>query len=197
VLESHNKNKGTNQMFNFSQFPVLETARLRLREIVADDDEAIFAIRGDYEVTKYNIGDAYTDIEQAQNLIDAMTRLYHEERELRWGITLKGEQTVIGMCGFNYWHRLDKRASIGFDLNRQHWKQGIMREALYAILDFGFNQMKLNRIEADASAANMASIKLLNSLNFQQEGIQREQYFDKGQFYDLLLFGLLRREWTG
>ena len=184
-------------MFNFSQFPVLETARLRLREIVADDDEAIFAIRGDYEVTKYNIGDAYTDIEQAQNLIDAMTRLYHEERELRWGITLKGEQTVIGMCGFNYWHRLDKRASIGFDLNRQHWKQGIMREALYAILDFGFNQMKLNRIEADASAANMASIKLLNSLNFQQEGIQREQYFDKGQFYDLLLFGLLRREWTG
>lgn len=182
-------------MFDFSQFPVLETARLRLREIVMSDDEAIFAIRGDYEVTKYNIGDAYTDIEQAQNLIDAMTRLYQEEQELRWGITLKNEDTVIGMCGFNYWQRVDKRASIGFDLNRQFWKRGIMREALYAMLDFGFKEMELNRIEADASSENKASINLLQSLNFQQEGIQREQYYEDGQFYDLVLFGFLRREW--
>jgi ribosomal-protein-alanine N-acetyltransferase len=184
-------------MFDFAEFPILETARLRLREIIPDDDEAIFAIRGDYEVTKYNIGAAYSDIEQAQNLIDAMTHLYQEEQEIRWGITLKNENIVIGMCGFNYWHGDDKRASIGFDLNRQFWKRGIMREALYAVLGFGFKQMELNRIEADASAENRASIKLLESLNFQQEGIQREQYFDEGQFYDLVLFGILRREWSG
>lgn len=182
-------------MFDFSQFPTLETARLHLREIIAADDEAVFAIRGDYEVTKYNIGVAYSDISQAQNLIEAMTRLYHEQQELRWGITLKNEDTVIGICGFNYWHRSDKRASIGFDLNRHFWKRGIMREALYAVLNFGFKEMQLNRIEADASAENRASIKLLESLNFRQEGIQREQYFEEGRFFDLVLFGLLRREW--
>lgn len=184
-------------MFDFSQFPTLETSRLRLREIVAEDYEAIFAIRGDYEVTKYNTGDAYTDIEQAQALIDSMTALFSEGQELRWGITLKPDDTVIGMCGFNYWHRIDKRTSIGFDLNRNFWKRGIMREAVFAMLNFGFEKMELNRIEASATSENIASVKLLQSLNFQQEGIQREQYFEAEQFYDLSLFGLLRQEWQG
>jgi ribosomal-protein-alanine N-acetyltransferase len=184
-------------VFDFSQFPILETSRLRLREIVDEDCNAIFAIRGDYQVTKYNIGEAYTDIEQVIALIQIMTRLYEEQEEIRWGITLKPDDTVIGMCGFNYWHRVDKRASVGFDLNRKFWRRGIMREALEAVLDFGFEQMQVNRIEADASSENQASLKLLQSLNFQQEGIQREQYFEAGRFYDLVLFGLLRREWLG
>jgi RimJ/RimL family protein N-acetyltransferase len=185
-------------MFDFSQFPILETSRLRLREIVAEDCEAIFAIRSDYEVTKYNIGEAYTDIKEAIALIEQMTFSYDEQEQIRWGITLKSDKSdasVLGMCGFNYWHRVDKRASIGFDLNRNFWKRGIMREALYAMLDFGFEQMQLNRIEADASHENEASIKLLQTLNFEQEGIQREQYFENKQFYDLALFSLLRREW--
>lgn len=182
-------------MFDFSQFPILETSRLCLREIISSDDEAIFAIRGDYEVTKYNTGKAYADIEQAQALIESMTMLFEEEQELRWGITLKSDETVIGMCGFNYWNRIDKRASIGFDLNRKFWRRGIMREALHAMLDFGFEQMELNRIEADASSINIASVKLLQSLNFQQEGVQRQQYFENEQYYDLSLFSLLQREW--
>lgn len=183
-------------MFDFLQFPIIETDHLRLREIVEGDAEAIFAIRGDYEVTKYNTGAAYTDIAQAHKLIQDMANSYELHEEIRWGITLKPENTVIGMVGFNYWNRTDHRASIGFDLNRAYWRKGIMREAVTAMIDFGFVQMTLNRIEADASIDNVASIGLLKSLAFQQEGVQREQYYEDGAYHDLILFALLKREWA-
>jgi [ribosomal protein S5]-alanine N-acetyltransferase len=186
-------------MFDYSKFPTLETERLRLREIVPMDTADIFAIRGDYEVTRYNIGAAYEDATEARELIQSMAQRYLEGKEIRWGITLNslhgGGDTVIGMCGFNYWHQVDRRASIGFDIARAYWRRGIMREAVYEILRFGFTEMDLNRVEADASAENEASIRLLTRLGFMQEGRQRQQYYDEGAFHDLMLFGLLREDW--
>lgn len=187
-------------MFDYSEFPTLKTERLRLREIVPMDTADIFTIRGDYEVTRYNIGAAYEDATEARDLIQAMTQAYLAGKEIRWGITFNSEQsgddTVIGMCGFNYWHRVDRRASIGFDLARAYWGRGIMGEAVSEILSFGFIEMDLNRIEADVSAENTACIRLLTRLGFTQEGRQRQQYFDESSFHDLILFGLLREEWT-
>lgn len=182
-------------MFDFSTFPLLANERLLLREITMDDAAGIFAIRGDYEVTKYNIGAAYPNIERAQELIAGMREEYLAEKELRWGITLKPHDEVIGMVGFNYWNRHDNRASVGFDLNRNYWRRGIMAEALRLIIVFGFDEMALNRIEADASIHNSASINLMKSLGFVQEGIQREQYYEDGAYHDLVLLSLLRRDW--
>lgn len=182
-------------LFNFAEFPILQTERLILREIVRADAEAVFRIRSDYQVVQYNGGVPYTRIEQAHELIESMAKTYREKRELRWGITLKGDDTVIGMCGYNYWSRQDYRASIGYDLERAYWGQGIMPEALQAVVQFGIERMWLNRIEADASAENAASIRVLRKLGFQQEGIQREQYYENGAFHDLVLFSLLRRDY--
>jgi ribosomal-protein-alanine N-acetyltransferase len=182
-------------MFDFKDFPILENGRLLLREIAIEDAEAIFAIRGDYEVTKFNIGAPYEDIARAQKLVASMKEQYLAQEEIRWGITLKPNDEVIGMVGFNYWNRKDNRASVGFDLNRSYWRRGIMGEALRLILVFGFDEMGLNRIEADASIHNNASINLMKSMGFVQEGLQREQYYEDGAYHDLVLLSLLRRDW--
>jgi [ribosomal protein S5]-alanine N-acetyltransferase len=182
-------------MFDFTTFPVLENERLILREIVLADAEAIFAIRGDYEVTKFNIGAPYADTARAQKLIVSMKEQYLARDEIRWGITLKPNDEVIGMVGYNYWDRKDNRGSVGFDLNRKYWRRGIMAEALRMIVVFGFDEMGLNRIEADASIHNSASINLMKSLGFVQEGVQREQYYEDGVYHDLVLLSLLRRDW--
>lgn len=185
-------------LFDFSSFPMLETPRLILREIIPEDAPAIFRIRGDYEVTRYNSGAAYTHIQQAGQLIANMLAAYLEKRELRWGITLKGEPAagVIGMCGYNYWEHTDQRASVGYDLAQAFWGRGIMPEALQAIFEFGWTRMGLNRIEAGTSIYNTASVRVLEKLGFRQEGHQREQYYEDGHFHDLLLFALLRREYA-
>ena len=185
-------------LFPLVTFPTLSSGRLRLREMGAADAESIFGIRGDYEVTRLNIGPAYVSVDEARDLIARMAESYARGREIRWGITLneqKGAAPVVGMVGFNYWHRQDRRASLGFDLARSYWGQGIMREALGVVLRFGFTELGLNRAEADTSAENDRSIRLLESLGFVREGCQREQYFDEGAFHDLYQYGLLRREW--
>ena len=180
--------------FDFSYFPTLRTSRLILREIVPEDDEAIFAIRSDYEVTKLNTGETFDRVEQAGALIRAIRAGYFEQSELRWGITLKGKNQVIGMCGYNYWVRRDYRGCVGYDLARAYWGQGIMTEAMRVVLRFGFERMGLNRIEADASAENIGSIRVLEKLGFAREGVEREQYYEDGQFHDLMLFSLLKRD---
>lgn len=185
------------ELFDFSVFPILTTERLILREITGADAAAIMTIRGDYEVTKYNSGIAYTQIDQARRLIDRMTEGYQQQAEIRWGITLKTNPEVIGMCGYNYWSIVDHRGSIGFDLARSAWGQGIMPEALHAVLRFGFEQMQLNRIEADCSLANNNSQRVLQKLGFYQEGHQHEQYFENGAYHDLLLFALLKHDYNG
>lgn len=180
--------------FDFETFPTLETPRLILRELVPEDAEAVFAFRSDYTVTRLNIGRAYETLDEAEMLIYNIRRNFRDKRELRWAITLRGQPQVIGLCGYNFWLRQDYRASIGYDLARPHWGKGIMTEALRAVIAFGFGQMALNRIEADTSAENYASARVLEKLGFQREGIQREQYFEGGEFHDLILYALLRRD---
>jgi ribosomal-protein-alanine N-acetyltransferase len=184
-------------LFDFTAFPQLETERLILRQIIPEDAEAIFLIRGDYEVTRYNTGAAYQSREQASDLIGAMTNAYYDGNEIRWGITLKGHNLVIGMCGYNYWIRHDCRASVGYDLARAYWGQGIMTEAIHAIICFGFEHMGLNRIEADADSRNPASARVLTKVGFRHEGLQREQFYEEGRYHDLLLFSLLRKDYQG
>lgn len=184
--------------FDFSTFPELRTRRLLLRELRQSDSEAIFRIRSDYEVTKYNTGAPYEQVEQASELIAAIANAFRDQSEIRWGITLRnGDDTVIGMCGYNYWIRRDHRASIGYDLARAYWGQGIMTEAIHAVVTFGFTRMNLNRIEADADGRNPASARVLEKVGFQREGYQREQFYEAGEYHDLLLFSLLRKDYEG
>lgn len=183
------------ERFNFGPFPILESPRLILRDLVPEDAPAVFRIRSDYQVTRYNTGLAYDRLDQADDLIIAIQNGYRDGIELRWGITLKGDNTVIGMCGFNYWVRHDHRASVGYDLARSYWGQGIMTEAVRAVVDFGFASMDLNRIEADADSRNPASARVLEKVGFRREGVQREQFYENGGYYDLLLFSLLRRDY--
>jgi ribosomal-protein-alanine N-acetyltransferase len=182
-------------VFDFGPFPKLSTLRLNLRELTLEDAQDIFRIRSDYEVTRYNSGIAYDRIDQARDLIQAIRSAYVDGAELRWGITLKEDSTVIGMCGFNYWVRHDRRASIGYDLARSYWGQGLMTEAVRAVVEFGFSNMNLNRIEADADGRNPASARVLHKVGFHDEGVQKEQFYENGSFYDLHLFALLRRDY--
>ncbi|MEO8393913.1 MAG: GNAT family protein, partial [Chloroflexota bacterium] len=118
-----------------------------------------------------------------------------DHRRIDWGITLKEPQTgLIGRCGFNYILRQDRRASIGYDLGYAYWGKGIMTEAVRAMARFGFEVLNLNRIEADAAAENVGSIRVLEKVGFQREGLQHEQYFEWDEFHDLVLFALLKKD---
>ena len=183
-------------LFDYQAFPQLETQRLILREIRLEDAEAILRIFGDDEVTCYYHLETFTSIEQTRELIDGMADRFKNKIRVRWGITLKGEDVIIGTCGYPTWVQSQFLGEIGYDLAQAYWNRGIMTEALAAVLQFGFERMELNRIEAMVMLENTPSMQLLRKLGFQEEGILREYGFWKGQFHDMKLFSLLRRDFV-
>lgn len=178
----------------FTPFPVLETPRLILREIRADDTPAIFDLYAD-ETIAARIGlDTFSSHAEAQEIIELVSSAYGEGRAIRWGVTLRGEDRVIGSCGFHRLSTRDRRAEIGYDLSPAYWRQGIMREALRAMVVFGFETMRLHRIEAMTYPANIASWRLLEALGFTCEGLLRDYVFLRDVFEDVKMYSLLETD---
>jgi len=176
----------------FAQFPTLETENLYLRELQPADAADLFRIFGDEDVTRFYDLYAYHSVAQARELIDFFAESFELERAIRWGIARKHDNVIIGTCGYVWLRQF--RGEIGYELGRAYWRQGIMSEALPAIVDFGFQQLGLNRVEALVMVDNVASAELLRSLGFHEEGILREHDFFKEQFHDMRCFSMLKKD---
>ncbi|MCB8942908.1 MAG: GNAT family N-acetyltransferase [Ardenticatenaceae bacterium] len=179
----------------FDTFPQLETERCVLREIQMADAEAVFACFNDDEVTRYYDQPTFTDVEQAEKLILHMRQGFRDRRSIRWGIARKEDNWLMGTCGYNGWNRAAHKTAVGYELAQPYWQQGIMTEVLTAVLAFGFQRMKLNRVEALVMPGNVGSEKVLAKLGFQREGLLRQYAYFKEQYYDLQMFALLKAEW--
>lgn len=178
-------------------FPVLETPRLVLREIRLGDAEFWLRNFSDSEVVELTAYEPPRDLEAAKaEILQFAIRLFEEGAGFRWGITLRGRPELLGTLGYHQWHREGGgSARVGYELMREYRRQGIMSEALGAILDYGFGTMGLNRVEALTDPANTASRRLLESLGFREEGILRENTAFRGRFVDDVVYALLAREW--
>jgi ribosomal-protein-alanine N-acetyltransferase len=176
------------------EFPVLETERLILREPVLSDAADIFVFRSDSFVQRYN-SIPMEDISEAKELIEELHAIYRRQDGICWGVTLKEQDTVIGLFGFGNWS-VHNRAMLGYDLAHEHWEKGIGTEAAREIIRYGFEKMELNRIDADTIEDNHESRRLLEKLGFTCEGIRREYSLeDDGKYHGSTINGLLRSEY--
>lgn len=178
----------------FTRFPVLTTQRLRLRQVEPRDAEDLYAMFSDEETMRF-YGEAYQSLEEALAYIRLRQEDYAQRNAIRWGIMLHDDDRIIGSCGFHHFDEGYHRAETGYVINRAYWGQGIMSEAMTAILRYGFADMGLHRIEAIIDFANERSKNLLLKLGFQYEGNLRQRYAFRGGFEDEHYFGLLRDEW--
>ena len=181
-----------------ADFPVVETARLRLREIVLADAPALLAIHGDAGAMQWFGSDPPTEPAQAEKIVANFAALRTQPNPgVRWGLERKSDGRLVGTCGLFKWNRGWQVCSTGYELARAAWGQGLMREALAAAFAWGFEHMTLARIEAQVHPDNAASLKLLRGFGFVDEGIAREAGFWLGRRHDMVQLGLLRREFAG
>ena len=179
----------------FQSFPELNTQRLLLRQITQEDDKSLFEVLSDEDTCKYLTLNAVNDMENIKRMIAGMQRFFDEKQRIRWGIAQKTDNALIGHCGFFDIDRFNCCAEISYCIKRELWGQGIMTEALDAMLSFGFEDYGLNRITANVIKDNAASIKVLQKLGFVQEGILRESLYKNGQYHDLICFSILKSEY--
>ena len=113
-------------------------------------------------------------------------------------MVIKASNKAIGRCGFHNWYHAHQRAEMGYAIFREEDRQhGYMSEAMKAILDYGFNTMNLNRIEAFVGPENVPSLRIVKNHGFTQEGHLRQHYVVNEVAADSLVFSLLKDEYEG
>lgn len=177
-------------------YPRLETGRLVLRGLRMEDADFLFIEWSDPQVTCFMCDEEpLQKREQAEEFLRTFQSPEMNPYSKWWGIERKADGHLIGTCGYFRWSQPHHRAEIGYDLYPTEWGQGLMPEALKAILRFGFNEMDLNRIEATVHTENLRSQMVLEKLGFKREGLMREYYCRDGIYNNQVQYALLRKEW--
>ena len=177
----------------FTEVDVSSAARIQLRPIDMSDAQRIFEIWSDHEVMRFYDLAPLNSIDDARLLVSAMLKELTEGLSVRWAIISKCGMRFIGSCGFRFDSRFYS-ASISFELERRSWRQGLMREALSAAIAHAYNHWQINRIQAITKLDNYASIGLLKSLGFVEEGVMRQWGYWKDAFHDVHLFSRIRAD---
>ncbi len=154
---------------HFSPFPMLTTERLVLRKITIEDAEAIFVLRSDDRVNKYIDRPRAHNVDDARNFINQIRGRVSQNELLYWAITQKKNNSLIGTIMFWNINREEHTAEVGFELLPDFQGQGMMREALAKVIDFGFNKFGLQVMEALPEEENEKSIALLERAQFQKD----------------------------
>lgn len=175
----------------FDPFPVLETSRLRLRALTLEDEEAMYRVSSDPLVTKY-LGRATPTREKVHEKIVRVLDGLRAQQSMFWVLSDRESEVYLGcVCLWN-WDKDNFHAEVGYDLTPSRWGQGLITEALAPAIRFGFDAMKLHRIEGQVHPENQGSIRVLEKLGFQKEGHLRENHFNEKGFEDTAIYGLLR-----
>jgi len=178
---------------NFTPFPILKTERLTLRCLELSDDQLLFKLRSNKIVNKYIVRPKQKDIKEIRAFISKINAEINNNEWIYWVISLKDDPTLIGdIC---LWNFSDEKtvAEIGYELDPAFHGKGIMTEATKKIIEFGFQEIELDAIEAYTHKNNNNSTKLLQKYNFKLDSgridkenrdniiftLTKEQYLEK------------------
>jgi RimJ/RimL family protein N-acetyltransferase len=180
-----------------ARVPVLTTEQLVLRELRPDDARAVASRAGDRRVAKYLIAvPSPYPVSLAMRWIAGRVAWWPQGRGLTLAITRRCEpDELLGSVSLRRFSR-DRRAELGYWLGADAWGCGYATEAAIALVDFGFREMGLQRIYAQVLAGNAASCRVLEKLGMISEGIRRRHIRKGKALHDVMLYGILRDEWS-
>ena len=175
--------------------PLIDANSIRLRALAEEDADDMHAIYSDAITMEY-WGTAPTkNIQETRGMVRRDMKAVASGQAMFWAIELKASAKVIGKCTLWQYSENNRRAEVGYVLNREYWGGGLMTDALGAMINYAFSSLDLHRLEADTDDHNAASIALLEKLGFQREGFFRERWHVGGNWQDSVMLGLLRQDW--
>jgi ribosomal-protein-alanine N-acetyltransferase len=174
---------------------ILETERLILRKFTLDDADAMFSNwASDPEVAKYMRWDAHKNIDETKNVLLKRIERYSSLSTYHWAIVLKDADMLIGNIVIMISNEYDMCGEAAYCIGRQYWSQGVITEALKAVLKFGLTEVSFNRIEAYHSVNNIASGKVMKNAGMKYEGRMRKKYLSHVGFEDSDMYAILRED---
>lgn len=174
----------------------IETERLILRRFrMADVADAFHGWFSDHDVAMYMRWDTHTDVSQTQEFITRFVAEYEKPDFYRWTIALKKDDRAIGAIGFHIESEFDSVADVSYTLSKAFWNQGIISEALEAVLHYAIIDVGVNRVEAFHAIDNPASGKVMQKAGMKYEGHARQKYRSHKGYEDCDLYAILAEDW--
>jgi len=175
--------------------PTLHTPRLRLRPLSSADADALFALHSDAVVLRDWDSAPWTERARADAFLDRCRQIEEEGSGARLAMDRVSDGAFLGWVGLTGYNPDYRSASLGYCLTEAAWGHGYATEAARALLQWAFDTLDLNRVQAEADTRNAASARVLEKLGFVREGTLREDCVVNGEVSDSWVYGLLKREW--
>lgn len=175
----------------------IETDRLILRQFTMEDAPAMFRNwANDDEVTKHLTWPTHSDVEVTKMVLSDWTSHYAKPDFYNWAIVLKenGGEPIGNISVVRINHNTEC-AAMGYCMSRAHWRKGVMPEALKAVVDFLFDEVGFNRIEAEHDVNNPASGRVMEKAALRYEGTLRQSGRNNQGIVDLVWRAILRSDW--
>jgi RimJ/RimL family protein N-acetyltransferase len=175
---------------------LIQTSRTTIRDLELRDLADFHFYRSNPEVTKYQSFDPMT-LEEARGFIldNAKNHFGKPGEWVQFGIEDQTTQRLIGDCAIKLDQQDTRIAEIGITISHLEQQKGYAKEVLLGILGFLFDSKQIHRVFAVVDSANTASIRLMQSTRFRQEGHFIENVFFKRKWSSEFQFALLKREW--
>lgn len=175
--------------------PSLQTDRLRLRPFVADDAEALWQIAAPREIadTAVAIPHPYS-LATAKTWIAGLPHLFRTQTAMHFALELPRSGELIGSAWLGEIDSDHAQAELGFWVGLPWWGLGYATEASAEVVGFGFDQLSLNRIQAQHMVRSSASGNVLRKIGMKLEGVLRQRVRKWGTFEDVALYAALRED---
>ena len=173
-----------------SEFPILESNRLLLRQLQDSDTENVFKGLSNTEVTKY-YGVSYDSMEATKEQMTWFANLESKGSGIWWAVCTRLDGTFLGAAGLNNLSEQNKKAEIGFWLLPGNWGQGIISETIPLILSYSYDILQLHRIEAFVESENHDCKQVLDKLLFTHEGTMKDCEIKNGAYISLDIYSKL------
>ncbi len=174
----------------------LETPRLILRRAQREDCRELMTAIGSVEIAATTLGIPHPySLEDACKWIERVNDAEVQKTKVDLGVFLKETGELVGGVGLSGINEKHHRAELGFWCAVEHWNKGITTEAADRMVQYGFEELSLERIYAICFTTNPASARVLEHIGMVREGTARHEYVKDGRFIDMHHYAILRGDW--
>lgn len=178
------------------KYPIIRTERLTLREFKMSDVPALIELAGEFAIadTTLSIPHPYHE-RDAVRWISQHRNWYKTLQAIPFAITSNDKKSLLGAISLMNISVEHKRAELGYWIGMPFWNKGYATESSRALLNFGFNELRLNKIHAHHFSRNPASGKILLKIGMSHEGTLRQHIMKWGNLEDIEMYGILKTEY--
>jgi len=181
--------------YGLFSMPTLETDRLILRRMTMQDARDVFEYSRDPDVARHVLWSAQKELSEAKEYCRYMMKRYRNDEPSSWGIIDKATGRLVGTIGFMAYSEENNSAEVGYSLAKWLWNGGYMTEALARVIEYAFEAMDLNRIEAQHELQNPSSGRVMEKCGMRKEGVLRQRLYNKGKYVDVALYAILKEDY--